>query len=421
MSQRRVAPTNDEFEAIRPYNDAQVQAVVARLIANRELRQTVARLVLPRLHASVPSLAQFCAGQLMGWRGRSMRTVLDFQRQMARYLDVVIRDSIDGFSQSGLDRLDPDRAYLYISNHRDIVLDSGFLNRHLHGAGFDTCQLAVGDNLFANAYAADIMRLNKSFMVERSVTGSKAIFASLSRTARYIRHCLEAGESVWIAQRGGRSKNGFDRTDPALLKMLALGYRKELGGLGELPGRLAIVPTAISYEVDPSAELKARELKQLAETGAYQKSADEDLASIAAGVTGYKGRVHFHFGKPLEPLPTAMAEGRDDADALAAALDQQIVGGLQLYPVHRFAARELARTPQPGRDDWLQQVNLEVLRTEPEGPALGRFQQQLAQLDPGLTEWVLLQYANLLRNKLECAVGDYSVVDEDGLPHAAGA
>ena len=375
-----------EFDAIRPYEDDEVPEVVARLVRNRELRGGVAALVFPRLYPVLPAVAETMVAGLLHWRARNIKNVLGFQLQMRRYLDFILRTNVREMTFSGLEGIEPDSPCLFLSNHRDIVLDSGLINRILHNAGHDTCRLAVGDNLFSTEYAADIMRVNKAFMVERSVTGTKAQFKALSRTARYIRHSLESGQHVWIAQRGGRSKDGFDRTDPALLKMLALAYRKELGGFGELAERMRIIPTSISYELDPCDLRKAEELALTQRDGDYEKSAEDDLQSIAEGLTGFKGRMHYHFGRLGEQSGGAEL---DSAEVMASAIDREIVGHLNIYPTHALAAQELGIPVQEGLTESADVVTL------------AQFQERLARCPEHSKPFLLAQYGNLVRNRNE--------------------
>ncbi|MEM1229449.1 MAG: 1-acyl-sn-glycerol-3-phosphate acyltransferase [Pseudomonadota bacterium] len=373
-----------DFERMRPYQDEEVPAVVARLVRNEALRRGVAALVFPRLARTLPSLAQALTGTLLRWRGRRIGSVLDFQMQMGRYIDLVLRTRITSLSYSGLERVPRDRACLFISNHRDIVYDSGIINRLLYEIGQPTCRLAIGDNLFTADYAADIMRLNKGFMIERTLVGRKAQYAAMQRTARYVRSSLEEGEHVWIAQRAGRAKDGLDRTEPALLKMLGLAFRKETEDFQEIAARLQIIPTAISYELDPTDLRKARELELLARNGTFEKSSDDDLAAIAEGLTGFKGRMHVHFGT----LATADTSAPVSAEALAEAIDREIVGHLQLYPTHAHAAQQLD-IPVPGpvaADD---------------GRALPLLTQRLADCDAAQRPYLLAQYGNLARNKAQ--------------------
>jgi hypothetical protein len=194
----------------------------------------------------------------------------------------------------------------------------------------------------------------------------------MSLTSRYIRRSLETCNSVWIAQREGRAKDGIDVTEPALLKMLALAYRGDVDDFGAMVERLSIVPVAISYEIDPGDVGKARELRAIAEQGAYQKAEGEDLQTIIAGVTGMKGRVHVSFG---EPLPGVFA----DVEALAQAIDAQIAIGFRLFPTHLYAA---------------QRSGVALREPVEAGGRLADFQARLARLPEALVPYVLCQYAN---------------------------
>ena len=216
-----------DFESIRPYNDDEVKDIVAGLLRDPKLLIAAAKFLAPRLESLLPGLAFNVVAFYLRHKTRDFCTVRDVQLFLSRLMERVVDDTIHELTVDGLDRLNPERAYLYISNHRDIVMDSSLLNLSIYLAGHSTCRIAVGDNLLSEAYAADLMRLNKSFVVERNATGTRAMYQAMLRTSSYIRHSLEEGESVWIAQREGRAKDGIDRTDPALLKMIALAYRKE--------------------------------------------------------------------------------------------------------------------------------------------------------------------------------------------------
>ena len=246
-----------DFEGIRPYQDAEVAAVLKRLVSDEDLNRAVCVFLLPRLARWAPALARGLIRAYLTYRTRNLATVHDMQLFLSGYMARLIHETIHELSVDGLEDLPTDQAYLFISNHRDIVLDSGLLNYVIHHAGHKTSRSAVGDNLLAAPYAADLMRLNKSFVVQRSVSGARAVYELLSRTSHYIRHSLEEGESVWIAQREGRSKDGFERTVPALLKTLALAYRKDGDDVSELVRRVRIVPVAVSYELDPCDLRKA--------------------------------------------------------------------------------------------------------------------------------------------------------------------
>ena len=373
------------FEAIRPYRDDEVPGVIRALSQDPDLLRAAAIFFAPNLATWFPWLARRLTQRFISMRTRHLKTVEDVQLWLARYMKRVVRDSIASLTVEGLENLTPGRPYLFISNHRDIVMDSGLVSYALHQAGHATVRSAVGDNLLSQPYAADLMRLNKSFVVERSVTGTKAVFQSLSRTSAYIRHSLEEGVSVWIAQREGRAKDGFDRTERALLKMLALAYRKEISRFGDLLDRIALIPVSVSYELDPCDRRKAHELCAKARFGRYVKPEGEDLQSMVDGIIGYKGRVHLVFGQRL-------TGDFEDADGVAAALDKAIVGGMQVFPTHVEAAERLGlREFQAGP--------VAVPSPLPRVTALFRGRIETCPADE--LPYLLLSYANLLRNREE--------------------
>ena len=207
-----------EFDAIRPYYDHEVQDVLTRIVASRELAQAANQLIMPSW-LDQGSLGIWLTRTALRLKTRKLKSVRDCQNMVASLFETVINRTIDRLSVSGLEQLSPNQHYLFVSNHRDILMDSSLLNYLLYEAGHDTCRMAVGDNLLNNTLVADLMRLNKSFVVERSAAGARAQYRALTRTSRYMQYSLQQGISVWIAQRQGRAKNGFDRTDPALLKM----------------------------------------------------------------------------------------------------------------------------------------------------------------------------------------------------------
>jgi 1-acyl-sn-glycerol-3-phosphate acyltransferase len=293
----------------------------------------------------------------------------------------VIRDSVAELTIDGLEHLERGRSYLFVSNHRDIVMDSALLNFLLHQAGHDTARTAVGDNLLSMDCAADLMRLNKSFVVQRNVTGAKALLKALSLTSAYVRHSLDEGASIWIAQREGRAKDGLDRTDPALLKMLALAHRGESAGFEDFVRRVRLVPVSVTYELDPCDRRKAHELAVKAATGAYTKAAGEDLASMVDGIVGYKGRVHFSIAPPV-------TGDFADPDALARELDRCIVGGLRVFPTHLDAAARL-------------DLAVPVTTPAPVPRVMTSWRERIEACPAEELPFLLAGYANVIRNKVD--------------------
>lgn len=327
---------SDPFAAIRPFNDDEVRPAIDRLLQSPELLSALLRLRLGRLAPSFagplrPALRAYLRHQL-----RHVRGVDDLQIMVIKgYFERIIESTTAGFSVSGLERLDAARAQLFVSNHRDIVMDPAFTNYALHRAGRRTLRIAIGDNLLTRQWVADLMRLNHSFIVQRSVSGPRELLAASKRLARYIRHSVQQDNvSVWIAQREGRAKDGIDRTEPAVIKMLSLSREKLSETFGDHLLSLRIVPVAISYELDPCDELKASELCEREAAGRYEKADHEDIASIGRGIAGRKGRVHVGFGTPL-------GAGFDSPEAVAAEIDRQILRLYRLRPVNRWAYERL--------------------------------------------------------------------------------
>lgn len=325
----------DPFADIRPYNDEEVAGVLSRLLNNAEFLDTLAKYRLGRLAALLPGLVRPVTRLLLAREVRGVSDVKRMQLIIERYMTRMINTTTSGFTVSGLEKLHASRSYLFMSNHRDITMDPAFTNYALHTGGHDTARIAIGDNLLTKPWVADLMRLNKSFIVKRSVSGPRELLAASRQLANYIQHSLlQESASIWIAQREGRAKDGVDRTEPVIIKMLSMSRDKRAQEFGEHLRDLAIVPVAISYELDPCDGLKARELHETARDGYYEKGAQEDVASIARGIAGQKGRVHVSFGVPLTDV-------LDTPEAVAAEVDRQIISEYCLHPTNLYAYRRL--------------------------------------------------------------------------------
>ncbi len=373
-----------DFDDIRPYRDAEVRQVLKRLVHEPELLAAVAKFRMPRLARVAPGLTRYLLSRGLAARTANIDSVRGFQQFLESWFVRMIRSSTDGFSWSGTEALGRASAHLFVGNHRDIAMDSGFMNYALWREQFDTARIAIGDNLLKRPYTTDLMRLNKSFVVRRGAVGVKEMAAAFTLTSRYLQHSIDEGESVWIAQREGRAKDGIDRTEPAIIKMFHMSQRKSGRSFGEVIAGLHIVPVAISYEVDPCGPAKARELFITARDGRYEKPEDEDIQSIVTGITGYKGRVHIGFGQELG------ADGAD-AEAVAAELDRQVHALFRLWPTHLWAARECGiEVP----------ATLDAEAGEANPKALATLQAQLAAAPDGQRSNLLAQYANPVRSRL---------------------
>ena len=325
----------DPFADIRPYRDAEVATVLSRLLDNPEFLGALARYRLGRLASLMPALVRPLVRYRLAREVRGASDVRSIQIIIERYMTRMIEGATGGFSVSGLEQLNPVKPYLYMSNHRDIAMDPAFTNYALHRGGYETARIAIGDNLLTKPWVADLMRLNKSFIVRRSVNGPRELLAASKMLANYIQHSLLLEHSpVWIAQREGRAKDGIDRTEPVIIKMLSMSRDKSQHDFGEHIEGLGIVPVAVSYELDPCDAMKAKELFEKATTGCYEKAEQEDVASIAQGIAGHKGKVHVSFGTPL-------GSNLNTPDAVASEVDRQIINEYCLHPTNLYAYRRL--------------------------------------------------------------------------------
>lgn len=326
---------SDPFAEIRPYRDDEVVPVVNGLLSSAEFLDALGSWRLGRLASLAPALLRPVVRRQLRREVHGVHDVRTMQLVIERYMEKMIAKSTAGFSASGLASLDSERAYLYMSNHRDITMDPAFTNYALHREGRDTVRIAIGDNLLTKPWVSDLMRLNKSFIVKRSVSGPRELLAASKTLSSYIRYSIEQEHApVWIAQREGRAKDGVDRTEPVIIKMLSMSRDKKTETFADHMAGLNIVPVAISYELDPCDAMKAHELQQIAQQGSYQKSEHEDVASIAKGIAGDKGRVHVSFGSPL-------GGGFETPEAVAAEVDRQILDLYCLHPTNLYAYQRL--------------------------------------------------------------------------------
>lgn len=374
-----------EFDAIRPYTDEEVPAVLQRLTRDNELLGILGSHHFPRLSRWFPGLVRKTVGAGLRREARRIDSVDALQHRIEPYLDRLIERSVADVSYSGLERLAKNRSYLFLANHRDIVMDPAFVNYALYHAGHPTPRIAIGDNLLQRPFVSDLMRLNKSFIVHRSVTGRREKLSVYQTLSAYINHSIATGHSIWIAQAEGRAKDGLDETDTAIIKMLCMSRKGE--DFAQIVRSLNIVPVSIAYEWDPCDQMKARELEQRARTGTYVKEPGEDDRSIAKGLTGYKGHVHVAFGEPL-------TGEYPDAKAVAREVDRQILQSYRLQPSNFMAVEKLPDAmSRPGVqafiDNWRAGFKPERLASEK-----ARFEERLSGCSTAQQQWWLLQYAN---------------------------
>jgi len=382
----------NEFDDIRPYDDSEVRPTLDRLIANPELADAVARLKFPRAAGPLGWMFRPLVQSAMRRQMRGVETVLGFQEALKGYMQRMIDDTTTNLTTSGLEKLDAKGAYLFVSNHRDIAMDPAFVNWTLYHAGFNTLRIAIGDNLLTKDYVSDLMRLNKSFIVNRSAKAPREKLKAAKKLSAYIHHSIiNDRANIWIAQREGRAKDGRDQTNSAVLGMFSLN-RPKTQPFAEYIRELKIVPVSISYEWDPCDQAKARELYAQRSSGQYQKAEHEDVKSIAMGIAGQKGRVHVAFGE-------VMAQEYANNDQVMAELDQQILDNYVLHGTNCLAWQALHGSVPPVR------YSSKQIQFDPEVVAdLGKaFEAHMASIPAELRPLVLEMYANPVASKLERA------------------
>jgi hypothetical protein len=379
------ARLDDPFANIRPYRDNEVAGVLARLLDDREFLDILASFRFGMLARVAPALLRPLVRRRLAREVSGVADVGAMQTIIKHYMDGMIEDATGGFSVSGLESLDASRAYLYMSNHRDIAMDPAFINYALHRADYETVRIAIGDNLLTKPWVSDLMRLNKSFIVNRSVSGPRELLAASKNLANYIQHSLQEEHApVWIAQREGRAKDGVDRTEPVVIKMLSMSRHKATQAFGAHIQSLGIVPVAISYELDPCDALKANELYQLSSQGSYQKGEQEDVASIGQGIAGDKGRVHVAFGTPL-------GAGLATPEEAAAEIDRQVISNYCLHPTNIYAY-EMLNPDAPALP--------ETFTVESGDCSKEQFEQRIAAMPEAHRPYALAIYANAIVSKL---------------------
>ncbi len=323
-----------KFDSIRPFDDADLSAVLPKLFNNKEFIDSIVAFKFsawPRFMR--PALGFFTRHYIIKQMTK-ITTLRGFQRLIEPYIQRMINTTTESFTVSGLNKLDLSKACLFMSNHRDIALDPTFVNWALHVNGQDTVRIAVGDNLLKKEWVADLIRLNKCFIVKRSATDRREKLSAAKLLSEYIEFTLNTEQQhIWIAQKEGRAKDGNDITNPAILSMLALNKSKGVE-FSEYIRSLRIVPVSISYEFDPCDINKAKELQKVEHEGSYDKPDNEDVRSIVNGITGQKGRVHIHFGEVL-------AAEFSTAKEVAGHIDQEILQGYQSFSTGPVAAEML--------------------------------------------------------------------------------
>ena len=374
-----------EFDTIRPWEPEDLPEVFDRLLANDQFKQ-----VLAYLYPQVPL-------EMIAQKLKACKTNLDFQLAFAYDFVLGILKKATTGCEMDCSSLDNTRNYTFISNHRDIVLDSAILDVMLIENKFKTtCEIAIGDNLLSLPWVKDLVRVNKAFIVERALSMRQMLMSS-KRLSDYMHFAIkEKNENIWIAQREGRAKDSNDRTQKSILQMMSMGGE---GSIIERLKQLHLVPLSISYEYDPCDFLKAKEFQQKRDHAEWKKGPADDLVSMQTGIFGYKGHVHYHaapcLDEYLDSLDPDMPK-QDIYNKVAAYIDQQIHRNYRLYPGNYVALDMLEET----------EAYTDQYTAEDKAKFEKYIQGQLAKIDlPNkdeayLKERLLTMYANPVRNNL---------------------
>ena len=325
------------FDSIRPFNDDEVRPAIESLLNDRQFSRI--------LKSVVPILPLGMSKGMLKLATLGIHSTLDFQlRFMKPVVNHILRKCSTGHTfqhnsiKSGKER------YTFISNHRDIVLDSAILDVMLHDAKFPTtCEIAIGDNLLIYPWIRTLVRLNKAFIVRRNIS-RKELYESSLLMSRYMRHAInEKHENIWIAQREGRAKDSSDQTQVSLLRMMAMSDEVPMNAIKALN----IVPLSISYEYDPCDYLKAKEFQQKRDNAEWKKSKQDDLTNMKTGITGQKGHIYYQTARPINEWIDELAEldKQEFFTELARRIDQEIHAGYRLFPGNYVAADLLSGTP----------------------------------------------------------------------------
>lgn len=382
-----------KFNDIAPYDDAEFKHKMERLVKEPGFLHAVGY-AMPA--EAVPALIE----DLLKIHNKH-----DFQHQiMFPFLEMLAKTTTAGITIGGVKHFNPALNYTFITNHRDIVLDASFLNLAFLRHNMPTTEVAIGDNLLVYDWIADLVRLNKSFIVRRN-TGLREGLMAAKKLSAYIHHTImEKHESIWIAQREGRAKDSSDHTQESLVKMLALG------GDGVFMDRLKeinLMPVAISYEYDPNDYLKAREFLLRRRDPNFKKSQRDDLFSMETGLLQFKGKVHFQLTPRINSRLDQIGDFPDTNTAarhVCCIIDQAIHRSYEIFPINYIAfdmlehtsrfARKYTPEQKSGFEDYLESQLDKV---------------DLCDITSEEREWmrerIVTMYANPLRNKLKTILG----------------
>lgn len=371
-----------KFDAIRPYYDAEVNQAILSAI-NHPMMKALMNFAYENEDDSV-------------WKEQLKRThsIRDFQINFAyKAVKKVLEKSSDGLSTSGFEKLEPNTSYLFISNHRDIILDTSLLNVCLHEYGLVMTASAIGDNLVKKDFLKTLSKLNRNFLVQRGLPPRELLESSKLMSEYIGQLLLRENRSVWIAQREGRTKDGNDATHSGVLKMLAMASDET--NMLDYFKKLKIVPVSISYEYDPTDALKMPQLMAEANAEKYIKYKNEDFITLLSGIIGQKKRIHIHVGEVLsneiDTIASEFDNNNKQIQALAQVIDDAILQTYKLWPTNYIAYDLLFKTDQ-----------FKAFYTENEKSLFERrLEMRIDETNPQMVEGFLAMYANPVVNKMK--------------------
>lgn len=368
------------FDAIRPFYDSEVNVAIHSAV-NHPMMKALMSFTFPDVDEEQ-------------WKSQLKKThsIRDFQCNFIyQSAQKVLEKSSDGLTTSGFETLEPNTSYLFISNHRDIILDTTLLNVSLFDHGLVMTASAIGDNLVKKPFLKTLSQLNRNFLVQRGLS-PRDLLESSKLMSDYIRQLLlRENRSVWIAQREGRTKDGNDATHPGVLKMLAMGS-DESNLMGYFK-KVKIVPVSISYEYDPTDALKMPQIIAQANDEIYIKDKNEDFITLLSGIIGQKKRIHIHVGTVLNSELDLIAQDFQNSNkqlqALAQTIDESIIKGYKLWPTN-YIARDLLHSSDAYSN--LYTTNEKALFER-------RLEMRIDENNPQMMESFLAMYANPVLNK----------------------
>ena len=371
-----------KFDAIRPFYDTEINEALHN-IANHPMMKAL-------MNFSFPDVAD----EVWQEQLRKTHSIRDFQCNFIyQSVQKVLEKSSEGMTTSGFEDLKPNTSYLFVSNHRDILLDTTLLNTALFEHGLVMTASAIGDNLVKKSFLKTLAKLNRNFLVQRGLTPREMLQSSKLLSEYIGQLLLHENRSVWIAQREGRTKDGNDETNPGVLKMVGMGSDEK--NLMDYFRKIQIVPVSISYEYDPTDALKVPQLMAEANNEVYIKEKNEDFTNILSGALGQKKRIHIHVGKVLDAEIDAIKAENDNSNkqvvALAQVIDDAILSNYKLWPTN-FIANDIVNNTN--RYSHLYTENEKSLFER-------RLEMRIDHDNPVALEGFLAMYSNPVVNKLK--------------------